>query len=320
MWFFMFKKLILFCVSSVMIPFILISSNEPEEGNIDRYIPLGPPEGIFYAPDLEVVKPYVTENTWVLLNIAEVLTDSQMDLGTSRWRKFIKKASENWEGNSDYNVHDILSFLVFKKIPHKSVESNTPSIVSQWQEQEIVVMALTSRGRSQWYDTYIKKVDKLTNDVLKGIGFDFSKTILPDEFSGIKKSFRANYFKGIFYADNVEKGDLIKDVLIETGYHPAKIVYMDDKMDSIEEMQAACETLGIPFAGFWNNSTVPKHRDFNPMIANIQLESLLFYDEILTNEQAAEFLNSKLFPYHNMDPEQFFLELLDRIDFSEIKL
>lgn len=255
---------------------------------------------------IEEIVPAVEKDTLVLFNIAEVLLDSQVSLGTSPWRKYIKKTSQQWKQNPGVNVHDRLTLLAARRVPHKSVEDVTPELIDKWQHEGIVVMALTSRGKSEWYDTQVEGVDILTEKLLSNAGIDFSLTKLPEEFSGLVAKFGPSYGRGILYATHHEKDELLTAVLQETHYHPAKVVFVDDKRDSLEAVDVAMKKLGIPFVGYWYRRTAELHRDFNPMIAHIQLETLLSKDILLSDDEAAALLN----PAQKADA--YFIDLLNR--------
>jgi len=252
---------------------------------------------------VEIV-PSVENDTLVFFNIAEVLTDSEISLGCSPWRKNIKKIAPNWI----VNVHDSLTLLIASEIPHKCVESITPQLIEQWQNDGLAVMAFTSRGRSEWYDTKVEGVDKLTEKMLKNIGIDFSKTKLPIAFNNLDERYGPYYSKGIIYASHHEKDELLVEILQSTKYFPHKIVFIDDKIESLIKLQETMDKLGIPFEGYCYKRTAEEHKNFKPMIAHIQLYYFINNKVILSDEVAEKLLAKE---YKDVNPDTFLFDLLN---------
>lgn len=265
---------------------------------------------IISTNEIQDIKPAIkSPKTLVLFNIAEVLTDTPTSLGSSPWRKYIRKKVTSQQ-------HDKLTLHVFKFIPHKAVDDKTPTLIRELQENDYPVMAFTSRGRHEWYASQISDIDLLTEDVLMRMAIDFPQSTLPDSFQTLSSSFAAYYHNGIFYAGNsIEKGTFLAMILKETGYRPDLIIFIDDKEDSLQTVDKAMQSLGIPFLGVAYHKTTQDHVDFDPMIANIQLDWLIFKNVILTDVQAAKIKSEQ---FSGVDPEAYFSDLINRIDFSKL--
>jgi len=246
-------------------------------------------------------------DTLVLFNIAEVLLDAEIELGTSPWRKLVRTKAPS--------AHDALTLLTAKKVPHRAVEANTPKLIQSLQEKGYPVMALTSRGRAEWYSTQIEGVDILTEKLLQKIGIDFTKSKLPNALSHLEETDYAPYYHaGILYACHHEKGEILTNIFKDVGYLPGKVVFVDDKRDSLENVDAAMTQLGIPFVGFWYTRTAQDHRDFSPMVAHVQLAKLILENKIMSNEEAKKLVEEN---YQNIDPNDYFQELLQSVDLSK---
>ena len=241
------------------------------------------PADIVQITELETILPSIEEGTLVLFNISEVLLDSKIELGTSKWRNSLR---------SDPNTilcHDWLTLLVAKKVPHKAVETSTPLLIQTLQAKGLPVMAFTSRGRSEWYNTKVEGVDILTEQLLNKVGIDFTKSKLPECFLALETSadYSPYFHAGILYASHLEKGEFLKKLLLDTQFLPAKVVFVDDKKDSLVKVEKALLVLGIPNTCFWYTRTAVDHKNYDPNIAAVQLDKLLNQDIILTNEEAA---------------------------------
>lgn len=252
---------------------------------------------------IEDIKSEVTEDSLVLFNIAEVLMDTEISLGTQAWRKYVRT-------RLDSKTHDELTLFIFKNVPPKAVEQVTPSMIQDFQERGISVFAFTSRGRHEWYATQIENIDLVTEDLLRQIQIDFSKTILNPHLSYFNTYFSNYFHEGVIYTTNtLDKGELLVKMLSETGYLPAKIVFVDDKGDSLQSVENAVKELGIPFYGYTYSRTAKDHVNFDPMIAHIQLDWLITTGEIISDEAAFKIKSEK---FLGVDPDKYFAEIIQK--------
>ncbi|MBA3817112.1 MAG: DUF2608 domain-containing protein [Parachlamydiaceae bacterium] len=266
---------------------------------------------IIETSNIQEIRKEINDDTLVLFNLAEVLTDTETSLGTQAWRKFIRRRVEA-------KLHDELTLFAFKNIPHKSPEASIPELIDELQSQGIVVLAFTSRGRPEWYTSQFPDIDLLTEKVLLEIGFDFSKTKLNKELALLPSLFEDFYHSGIIYGTNIrEKDELLLEILQKSDFRPSKIVFVDDKIDSLISMEAALNNLNIPFVGYAYSKTKQNHASFNPLIANIQLDWLITYGQVLTDKEAIKIMNEKFF---NIDLNQYFNEVIGKWDISKYNL
>lgn len=260
------------------------------------------------------ILPSVEENTLVLFNIAEVLTDSEISLGSSPWRQYLRSKKATLPNRPNCSVHDALTWLVFNQVPHRPVEPNTPGLIKELQQDGIAVAAFTSRGKSEWYTTNVQGVDTITESVLASLDINFINSSLPFVFIQVEgSSFLAHYRNGIFYSDHMEKGDFLKQLLQDSGHLPKNVVFVDDKLDSLKSVEAALNELNIPFQGFWYTRTKENYKNFSPMVAHVQLDVLIKEGKIVSDHEAQMIIDRQ---YPDVNPDVFFFELLEHIDFS----
>lgn len=258
---------------------------------------------VIKTDDIQVIKKEVSKETLLLFNIAEVLMDTEISLGTQAWRKYLRK-------RLDTKTHDELSLYVFKNVPPKVPDSSTPSLIQEMQEHGVSVFACTSRGRHEWYHTQVPDIDILTEKLLKAMHIDFSKTQLPQELYNIEQHFADYFHAGIIYTTNtLDKGDLLTQIFEKMKYKPQKIVFVDDKEESLRDVEEDMTRLGIEFVGFSYSRTAKEHESFDPMIAHIQLEALLDESKILSDQEAAEILEER---YRDVDPETYFIQIIEK--------
>jgi hypothetical protein len=262
---------------------------------------------IITTSKIEEILPEIEPGTLVLFNIAEVLLDTETSLGRSAWRRDVRK-------NVDSKIHDFLTHYVVKRLPPKGPDAGIPSLIQGLQKSHVPVFAFTSRGRSEWYSSKVAAVHALTEDLLKQLGIDFTQTVLPAELADLDQVLAEHYHGGIFYTGNsVDKGDFLKTLMQITGYRPPKIVFIDDKVESLKSLEARVQELNIPFTGVAYNKTSLDHQKFDLMLAHIQLSWLILAEYVFSDEDA---MMIKIETQVGVNPEQHFSDLITSIDFE----
>lgn len=259
--------------------------------------------------------PYIKEDTLVLFDMDDTLTDSSITLGSGNWRRYIREKIPVFEKKhgkkSEFNLHDLLTFYVAKKVPAKAVEADTPRIIAELQAKGQPVYVFTARSRAEWYSTHLEKTDQFTIHQLNGIGADFSLSAIPDEL----QSFDSTYFwNGIFFSTHIKKGPFLKNLLQKTGFRPSSIVFFDDYEDQVQSVQKELKDSGIPYLGVWYRRADADHHDFDPIETTIQLKELLSTGRILSDIEAKEIKASM----DVTDGDAFFFEFLEALDVSAL--
>lgn len=263
---------------------------------------------IMEISQIDDIRPYITKNALYLFDIDDTLIDNPFSLGSPPWRNWVKSKLSNY--NTHFVLYDALTLFIAKNAPYKTVEPSTADLIVDLQNQGHAVFAFTARGRSQWYTTDIEGVDRFTHEQLHYVGIDFKSTSIPEEL----QSLEATYFcDGVIFAQHIKKGDLLKHLFKDLKYHPSLIIFVDDKLDQVQSVEVAVKEVGLPFIGFWYRRSEFDRKNFNPMIANIQLESLLLQGEIITDDAALELAKTK-----QNDPHTYFKEILEKIDLEQL--
>lgn len=249
---------------------------------------------------IEQLSSIANNDTFLLFNVTEVLITSPISLGSKAWRQYVKKVAPE--------VHDVLTLYVSKNILPKAVETITPMIIDQLQTRGVVVSALTGRGRNEWYATPAQGIDDLTENQLLSVNLDMSRSQPPIVYIQIVDGPVEHYRNGVFYCNHMEMGLFLKELLVDSGYRPANVVVVEDKIDSLKSIEAAMESIGIPFTGYLYTSSAGMNRAFSPMIAHVQLQALCSENKLLSDAEAAKLVQEK---YQGVNPDKFFLELID---------
>lgn len=251
----------------------------------------------------KVLREVDNRNTLVLLNLAGVVLDSEISLGSQPWRQYVRSRLSS-------HLHDELTFYVFKNVPSKAMQNDTAESIKTLQGKNIPILGFTSRGRHEWYNSQINGVDTVTESALNQIGVDFSKSRLPMELSDLDTIFGDYFHAGIIYGTNqYDKGELLETLFRITKYEPPKVVFVDDKLESLKSVEAAMKKENIAFVGFSYSRPIEQQPKFDPMVANIQLDSLITSGKILSDEEARQM---KIKFYSDTDPDLYFQQVVDK--------
>jgi FMN phosphatase YigB (HAD superfamily) len=264
---------------------------------------------IIEISQIDAVRLYVIENALCLFDIDDTLIDNPFSLGSPPWRNWVKSKIPNFSTN--FAVYDALTLFIAKNAPYKTVEPSTAHLITELIDQGHAVLAFTSRGRTQWSTTDIEGVDRFTHEQLNHAGIDFKNAKIPEKL----KALDDKYFNdGIIFASHIKKGDLFKHLFKDLNYTPPLILFVDDNLEQMQSVEAAAKEVGIPFIGFWYRRSAIDRKDFNPMVANIQLEALLLKGEIISDEAAKDLSQAG----QNDDPEIYLKEIFEKIDIEQL--
>lgn len=281
----MFKNFFLF--------FLLISSLRAEILEIDN---------------IDDIRPYATDPSGlVLLDIDDTLIAPPFALGRSGWRVWVKDILADIE--APFNVYESLTLYIAVRAPYVPVEEAAVKFVSDLQARNVPVFAFTARGRTYWYNTFLLGIDRFSEQQLHQAGYNFAHSRIPKGLSFPEEFF----YNGIIFTEyKVKKGDFFIKLFKNQPYRPSFIVFVDDKLDQVKSVEKAAKELNIPFYGFWYKACDNEAKRLKPMIANIELQELLFNQQLLTDEEARE----KLLELEECDPADYLETLLYAIDIN----
>lgn len=205
--------------------------------------------------------------TLFLFDLDDTIFDSFSMLGSRAWRRYIVEATKKIDPSR--NWHDIFSYALAQKHPMTAVEELTSAYVKDKQANDFIAVGFTSRERQAWYDTPHEGVDALTVQQLSKIGVDFNNGSLENNYPDLAN--HSEYFKGVFFANIEPKGAFLTDLLEKTSTHPVKVVFIDDKLSQVDSVANALSDLGIPHECYFYLASDKKGKQFDPLLANIQL-------------------------------------------------
>lgn len=259
---------------------------------------------------IDDIRPYITQQSdLVLFDVDDTLITNPFSLGTPSWRNWVKPNIPKYD--TDFVFYDALTLYIAKNAPYRAVEASNAKLISDLQNSGNAVFAFTARGRSQWSTTDLEGVDQFTHQQLNHAGIDFKRSPIPSELQYLEPAY---FYEGIIFAQHIKKGDLLKHLFKDLNYRPSSIIFVDDRLEQVQSVEAALKEVGIPFIGFWYRRTELDGANFNPMVANVQLENLLLENKILSDEEAGAIAST----IQKRDAGEYLKSIFDQFDLTRL--
>lgn len=222
------------------------------------------------------IRSHVDKNTLVLLDIDDTLLIPTQMLGCDEWFQY------------RYNEHKALGVSLalektlaeWEAIRHLTkmeiVEMGTDEIVRELQ-QEFSVMGLTTQGLA---------LATRTSQQLKENSLDLSLSAPSGEDHCVSIGGHAVlYRKGILFTSGQAKGESLFKLCEKIGIEPARIVFINDKKEHLQDIETAAQRRGVEFIGLRYGFSDERKKAFDPKIATYQFTHSSF-DHLLTDEEA----------------------------------
>ncbi len=149
-------------------------------------------------------------------------------------------------------------FILQNKLWLEPVQAETPKMIRFLQDVGIAVMALTSRSLP---------IKERTLKQLEHMHIHFERSSLHTEPLDLTREQKdhlvAYYEKGILFSAENNKGDLLLHFFDTINYHPKKVIFIDDKIKYVEQVDHAMKKANIPYVGIRYSRLDEKVKNFN---------------------------------------------------------
>lgn len=231
---------------------------------------------IFETNEIASLETTVTPHTFLILDIDNTLIEPIQTLGSDQWF-YSQMLSYEKQGYSkkealDQTVREWSAIQNMTRV--QPVESNVAEIIDRIQKNGITVIGLTARGLNLVY---------CTNDQLNSIGIDLSRNAPTQDEVFFPNGRGVLFTSGILYCAGTHKGNALFKFLSLISHIPANVVFIDDKISGLREVELACENHHIPFIGLRYSRTDAKVKAFSRPIAEIQFKK---FGTLLSDEEA----------------------------------
>ena len=160
--------------------------------------------------------------------------------------------------------------------PLRLIDANSPSFICQLQSKGHVVLGLTARYPGEAFYTHPQ---------LERLGFSFDRRF-PDH--ALSLCAPAIFEKGVLFASALNtKGQALEALLQQLNLKPKKIIFVDDKIHHVENVQAASAQLDLDFLGIRYSSADKRVHAFDAQIAELQMQ---LFPRFVSDEEAFQML------------------------------
>lgn len=241
-------------------------------------LPLLATAKIIETRTIEDVIPLVDSDTWVVVDLDNTTFEGKQALGHTDWfyhnaRKLIATGMTLDEAT----VALYPEWIEIQKIcPVKPVEHSFIPALKKFQDQGIVVMALTHRQPCV-SDSTLRQINSL--------GFSFIPTA-PDAATSfsIPSNTPTLYDHGVIFTGEFnKKGAIFSRFLSMINKLPKKVIFIDDIIKHVEEVEIEVTKLGIEYHGIFYTAKDHVEKVFYQEIADFQQT---FLRKLMSNEAA----------------------------------
>ncbi len=215
----------------------------------------------------------------VIFDLDNTILEPVQLLGSDQWFCNRLKKYEN-DGLDAKKALDktLLEWYEIQSVTQvKLVENEIKNLIENLQNKKIKIMGLTTRNVDFAFAS-IKQLDALDIDLCKTA--PYKKNLFFENGLVFKK--------GILFADGKNKGMVLKCFFKKIGFFPKSIVFIDDKLKHVLDVEDFCKTYKIKFLGYRYGFLDEKIKNFDSKICNIQLNT---FKSILSDDEAIKMLN-----------------------------
>lgn len=216
---------------------------------------------IIETSSFEEVFDHLSPETILFCDLDNTIMEVTQHFGSVQWGDNHKEKLIN-SGESSEKAEEILHNLWFGILPHISmqlVDEQIPQIIQSIQKMGHFVLGLTARyPKEAWY----------THPHLNRFQINFDK-FFPDQHIPLESPIL--YENGIlFCGTQIKKSDALMAFLQLHNLTPKKIIFIDDKLHHVQDLEAPLTSANIEYVGIRYSKCDQRVKDYDEKIANIQ--------------------------------------------------
>lgn len=230
------------------------------------------------------INKYISNDTYVVFDIDNTLVEPTQLLGSDQW--FYSRLSELKTKGLDKTAAVEKALNEWIAVQHitkvQLIEKNTAKIIDGLQKRGLFVFCLTTRHREMALCTFGQ---------LKKLGLDFrnssptkEKELLIDVDSQL------HYKDGVIYTSGGHKGAAFIKFMDAIGHKPAKVIFINDNMKPLKEVEEYSEKRGVDFIGLRYGYLDEKVKQFSKETSDVQFKK---FSELISDNDAREICTRK---------------------------
>lgn len=191
---------------------------------------------------LSIIRSYLAPGCLVICDIDNTLAHPTGRIGSDEWFSYMLQYEQAQGLDFSHALQKVLPVYceVQLHIGLQPTEKNAPQLLKSLQQEGVYLMSLTARS--------LPLVNR-TITQLAEIGIDFSHNHVGPQI--LLRELRAPYVykRGILFSGQNNKGDALVDFLHQIDLVPSRVVFVDDKLKNLHDVEGALNKRGIPFYG-----------------------------------------------------------------------
>jgi len=192
----------------------------------------------------------------VVLDIDNTVGEYKDGFGGDEWFSAKIKQRMDAGASMDTAVAELLplNLKILPTIWLEPVQDCTPKLIRFLQDIGIAMMSLTSRSFPTMDHTLAQ---------LHRMDIDFSRSALHAHPVDLTMRDTAHHRHGIIFSGQNDKGELLVKFFQTIDYHPKKVIFIDDKLKYVEQVERAMAAANIPFIGIRYSHLDEKVKNYN---------------------------------------------------------
>lgn len=233
------------------------------------------------------------DDTLVIFDVVDTLITCDEPLFHSNNKNTFGKVSETFFHNLSKEKVDELMTTILNERKTSLVDAKVLELLEVIRKKHFKMLVLTSCGTGKY--GIIEKMEDWRLHQLRSVGFNFEDLSIKDEkwFDSMQGPHGVPLLKnGVIFSAQIDKSIVLEEVFKVENLSFKKIIYVDDQLQNLKDVQAFCEKKGLDFIGF--EYTAVKDRPVQKIdekLIEIQLNILLNEGQWITSEEAAETFN-----------------------------
>lgn len=242
------------------------------------FMPNNVSKNIIETDSLEEIFNYLTPDTAIFFDLDNTLLEPCQHFGSVQWGEYyINKLLK--DGEPPHRAEEIAQGLWSKYLPNaplRLIEPKAPTIFSQLQAQGCMIFGLTARYPAE---------SIYTHPQLEKLGFAFERKY---NDRNLDLEFPAVFEKGVIFSSTLnKKSKSLISLLEQIDYRPKKIIFIDDKLSHVEDLEIALGQANIDYLGIRYAKADPRVNSFDWEIAEFQMQK---FPHFISDEEAIELL------------------------------
>jgi hypothetical protein len=232
---------------------------------------------------IEELEQHVDDKTLVILDIDNTLMRPTQTLGSDEWFcDYYQKCLAACRDSKQARLQAVdLWHQIERLSDYQTMEKNTAAAVTRLQDKNLPVMALTTRSMD---------ITDATFRQLAMCGIDLKKCAPIHENFWVPGIDQVLWKDGVLFSTGRHKGQVLQAFLDHTHLHPTRIVFINDKLAHLKEVESACDVRGIEFLGLRYSGADSYVANYRRDLGDVQLK---VFQKLLSDQEAQILLDQQ---------------------------